>query len=41
MRPVFDGSMVAILKTIIQFEKQDRELSIVLSGSAASVFLGL
>jgi DHA3 family macrolide efflux protein-like MFS transporter len=41
MRPVIDGSMFAILQSIIPPEKQGRVLSIVLSGSAASALLGL
>jgi hypothetical protein len=41
MRPVIDGSIFTILQTIIQPEKQDRVLSIVLSGNAASAFFGL
>jgi MFS transporter, DHA3 family, macrolide efflux protein len=41
MRPVIDGSMFAILQSIIPPEKQGRVLSIVLSGSATSALLGL
>jgi MFS transporter, DHA3 family, macrolide efflux protein len=41
MRPIIDGSIFAMLQSIIPPEKQGRVLSIVLSGSAASSLLGL
>jgi len=41
MRPVIDGTIFAVLQSIIPPEKQGRVLSIVLSGSAASSLIGL
>jgi DHA3 family macrolide efflux protein-like MFS transporter len=41
MRPIIDGSLFAMLQSIVSPEKQGRVLSIVLSGSAASAFGGL
>jgi len=41
MRPIIDGSIFAMLQSIIQPEKQGRVLSIILSGSAASALGGL
>ena len=41
MRPIIDGSLFAMLQSVVPSEKQGRVLSIILSGSAASSLLGL
>lgn len=41
MRPIIDGSIFAMLQSVVPPEKQGRVLSIILSGSAASAFGGL